>query len=83
MPMPHPSEGRLEILPLKSKKELEEEKWENRRWELMRVLIAQDRRSVVLGKLNASEKQIARKARLLTDATIDELRKNNPNGSTK
>ena len=73
----------LEMYQVKTPQMLEEEKWEQRRWELTRCLVAQDRRSVVLGKLNASEKQIARKARLLTDATIDELRKNDPNGSTK
>ena len=63
LPLPHPSEGRLEIHPIKSKEEIEDEKWEQRRWELTRYLVAQDRRSVVLGKLQASPKTIARKAR--------------------
>ncbi len=55
----------------------EEEKWEQRRWELTRYLVSQDRRSVVLGKLQASPKTIASKARELADATINELL-NNP-----
>ena len=64
----------LEIWPIKTKEELEEEKWEQRRWELTRYLVAQERRSVVLGKLNASVSAMARKARQLADATIHELR---------
>ena len=66
----------LEIYPLKTKEEIEEEKWEQRRWELVRYLVAQERRSVVLGKLNASVSAMARKARQLADATITELRTN-------
>lgn len=54
--------------------QVEEEKWEQRRWELTRYLVTQDRRSVVLGKLKASPKTIARKARELADATVTELR---------
>ena len=57
-------------------KQTEEEKWEQRRWELVRYLVAQDRRSVILGKLRASSKAIAAKARELADATIEELRNN-------
>lgn len=64
----------LEIWPIKTKEEIEEEKWEQRRWELTRYLVAQERRSVVLGKLNASVSAMARKARQLADATIHELR---------
>jgi hypothetical protein len=47
--------------------------WEQRRFELMKMLVAQDRRSVVLGKLRATDKQIAAKARCLADAAIYEL----------
>ena len=47
--------------------------WEQRRFELMKMLVAQDRRSVVLGKLRATDKQIAAKARSLADAAIMEL----------
>ena len=50
--------------------------WEQRRYEMMKMLVAQERRSVVLGKLKASNKQIARNCRLLTDASIKELRTN-------
>ena len=48
--------------------------WELRRFELVKMLIAQERRSVVLGKLRANEKQIAAKARSIADAAIEELR---------
>lgn len=65
----------------KTKAELDDEKWEQRRWELVRSLVAQDRRSVILGKLNLSEKAIARKARLLADATINELRAQSDEGN--
>ena len=47
--------------------------WEQRRFELVKMLVGQDRRSVVLGKLKATDKQIAAKARALADATIKEL----------
>ena len=47
--------------------------WEQRRFELMKMLLAQERRSVVLGKLQASNKQIANTARVLADAGIREL----------
>lgn len=47
--------------------------WELRRFELMKMFVAQERRSVVLGKLRANDKQIAAKARALTDAAIKEL----------
>ena len=69
------SEGKMEFYTIKTKEESEEERWEHRRWELTKYLVAQDRRSVVLGKLNMSDKAIARKARQLADATINELRK--------
>lgn len=48
--------------------------WELRRFELVKMLIGQDRRSVVLGKLRANNKQIAATARSLADAAIRELR---------
>ena len=67
----------MEAFPIiKTKEEAEEEKWEQRRWELTRYLVAQERRSVVLGKLNSSVSAIARTARKLADATITELRTN-------
>ena len=47
--------------------------WEQRRFELVKMLIGQDRRSVVLGKLKATDKQIAAKSRSLADAAIREL----------
>lgn len=47
--------------------------WELRRFEMMKMLVAQERRSVVLGKLRANDKQIVAKARSLTDAAIREL----------
>lgn len=73
----------LEIYPIKTKEEIEEEKWEQRRWELTRYLVAQERRSVVLGKLNASVSAMARKARQLADATIHELRTVKPDSDGK
>lgn len=53
----------------------EEEKWERRRFELVKQLVCQDRRSVVLGKLKASPATIAKRATELADVTIRELRK--------
>ena len=47
--------------------------WERLRFELMKMLVCQDRRSVVLGKLKATNKQIANTCRVLTDAAIREL----------
>lgn len=47
--------------------------WEQRRYELMRMIVLQERRSVVLGKLRANDKQIAAKARSIADAAIQEL----------
>ena len=47
--------------------------WELRRFELVKMLIAQERRSVVLGKLRANDKQIVAKARSIADAAIKEL----------
>ena len=76
-------EKSLEIYPIKTQEELEEEKWEQRRWELTRYLVAQERRSVVLGKLNASVSAMARKARQLADATIHELRTVKPDSDEK
>lgn len=62
--------------PVKTKSQVEDDKWDARRWRLVCALVTQDRRSVVLGKLNASPSAIAKKARQLTDATIMELRNN-------
>lgn len=67
----------MQICPVKTKEQLEEEKWERRRWDLVRILVMQERRSVVLGKLKATSRAIAGQARELADATINELR-NNP-----
>lgn len=47
--------------------------WERLRFELMKMLVCQERRSVVLGKLKATNKQIANTCRVLTDAAIREL----------
>lgn len=47
--------------------------WEQRRFELVKMLVGQERRSVVLGKLRANDKQIAAKARSIADAAIYEL----------
>ena len=47
--------------------------WEQRRFELVKMLISQERKSVVLGKLKANDKQIAEKALSLADAAIKEL----------
>lgn len=48
--------------------------WERLRFELIKTLIAQDRRSVVLGKLKTNNRQIAENARKLADAVIAEMR---------
>ena len=55
------------------KRESAEPDWEQRRFEMMKMLVAQERRSVVLGKLRANDKQIVAKARSITDAAIREL----------
>jgi hypothetical protein len=55
------------------KRESAEPDWELRRFELVKMLIAQERRSVVLGKLRANDKQIVAKARSIADAAIEEL----------
>lgn len=47
--------------------------WEQRRFEIVKMLIKEGRRSVVLGKSNDSDKQIAAKALRLADAAIKEL----------
>lgn len=47
--------------------------WEQRRFELACKIALQERRSVVLGKLKATDRQIASKARCLSDAIIKEL----------
>lgn len=50
--------------------------WEQRRFELMKTFVCQERKSVVLGKLKANDKQIVAKARSLADASIRELQTN-------
>ena len=55
------------------KSESAEPDCEQRRFEMMKMLVAQERRSVVLGKLRANDKQIVAKARSITDAAIREL----------
>ena len=55
------------------KRESAEPDWELRRFEMMKMLVAQERRSVVLGKLRANDKQIVAKARSIADAAIREL----------
>lgn len=52
----------------------EEQKWEQRRYDLAKSIALQERKSVVLGKLNSSPEAIARVARRLADAVIRELR---------
>ena len=47
--------------------------WERLRFELFKMLVGQERRSVVLGKLKSTNKQIANTCRVLTDAAIREL----------
>lgn len=54
-------------------KEPTEPDWEQRRFELAWKIALQERRSVVLGKLKATDRQIASKARCLSDAIIKEL----------
>lgn len=61
----------LQFVP--TKKEPAGPDWELRRFELMKMIVAQERRSVVLGKLRASDKQIAARARSITDAALKEL----------
>jgi len=65
----------LEIWPIKTKKEIEEEKWEQRKYDMARQLVLQYVRSVVLGKLKDSPKEIARKARIQAYEFIKEMRK--------
>lgn len=54
-------------------KEPTEPDWEQRRFELVSRLMCQERRSVILGKLRANDKQIVAKARSIADAAIKEL----------
>ena len=58
---------------LKASGQIADNEWERRRFELVKMLVAQERRSVVLGKLQANNRQIAENARRLADATIAEL----------
>ena len=54
-------------------KEPTEPDWEQRRFELVSMLMCQERRSVILGKLQATPKQIANYARVQADAVVKEL----------
>lgn len=54
-------------------KEPTEPDWEQRRFELVSRLMCQERRSVILGKLQATPKQIANYARVQADAVVKEL----------
>lgn len=47
--------------------------WEQRRFELVSRLMCQERSSVILGKLQATPKQIANYARVQADAVVKEL----------
>ena len=47
--------------------------WERRRFELVEKLILQGRLSVILGKTQATDEQIAAKSRHVADAAIKEL----------
>lgn len=58
-------------------KKYEDPDWEQRRYELVSRILCQERRSVILGKLDATPKQLAHNARVLADAAIKEL-VNNP-----
>lgn len=54
-------------------KEPTEPDWEQRRFELVSRLMCQERRSVIIGKLQATPKQIANYARVQADAVVKEL----------
>lgn len=54
-------------------KEPTEPDWEQRRFELVSRLMCQERRSVILGKLQATPNQIANYARVQADAVVKEL----------
>lgn len=60
-----------EPVPVKAKPA--EPDWEQRRFELVSRLMCQERRSVILGKLQATPKQIANYARVQADAVVKEL----------
>ena len=47
--------------------------WEKRRFELVEKLVLQGRLSVILGKTQATDEQIAAKSRHMADAAIKEL----------
>lgn len=47
--------------------------WEKRRFELVEKLVLQGRLSVILGKTQATDEQIAAKSRHVADAVIKEL----------
>lgn len=65
----------IELCALKTREKIEDEKWELRQYDMARQLVLQYVRSVVLGKLKASPKEIARKARIQAYEFIKEMRK--------
>lgn len=74
-PAPRPAAAPVKHEPVK--KDGEDPDWEQRRYELVSRILCQERRSVILGKLEATPKQLAHNARVLADAAIKEL-VNNP-----
>jgi len=70
-PVPKETAEPVQFTPTKA--ETAEPDWEQRRFELAWKISLQERRSVVLGKLKATDRQIASKARCLSDAIIKEL----------
>lgn len=74
-PVPKKTAEPVQFTPTKA--ETAEPDWEQRRYELFSRILCQERRSVILGKLEGTPKQLAHNARVLTDAAIKEL-VNNP-----
>lgn len=56
-----------------TKSEYDGPKWEERRFALVEKLVLQGRLSVILGKTQATDEQIAAKSRHVADAVIKEL----------
>lgn len=69
------TESKMEFFPIKTKEEAEDEKWEQRQYDMARQLVLQYVRSCVLGKMKASPKDIARKARIQAYEFVREMRK--------
>lgn len=65
----------IELCALKTREEIEDEKWEQRQYDMARQLVLQYVRSCVLGKMKASPKDIARKARIQAYEFVREMRK--------